>query len=123
MSNVRFTYLYRDGSNFKSWADVVFPNPDGLDLQVITRAVSDAVEQDGLFVAHQVRIPEVFLYGKGDANADDHCYHEFYAVESTSEIPTDRFGRSIGEFIAELHAEAGRGWMPFDPFDRWLRLL
>ena len=28
MNNVRFLYLYRDGSNYKKWSDVVFSNPD-----------------------------------------------------------------------------------------------
>src|SRR5579863_1012300 len=121
MSNVKFSYLYRDGSNFKRWAAVVFSNPDRLPRPTIADVISGSLDQEGMFMAHQVRIPEVFLYDGPNANADDHCYHEFFEVDLTSEAPTDRFKRSIGEFIAEFRAQAHRGWLPFDPFDRRLR--
>lgn len=121
MDNIKFTYLYRDGSNFKKWSHVVFSNPDGLTLEVVTKALRRAWGEDGLFLAHQVRVPEVFLYGKSDANADDHCFHEFHEVALTSELSSDRYGRSISKFIAEVQSEAGRRWTVFDPFDRYLR--
>lgn len=121
MDSIKFGYLYRDGSNFKSWGNVVFFNPENLSPEQVTKALEDAFETDGLFIAHQIRIPEVFLYGKGDANADDHCYHEFDAVEKTTEAPSDRCNRSIGQFVAEVQREAGRGWLPFEPFDKLLQ--
>ena len=119
MDNIKFKYLYRDGSNFKRWSDVVFPNPHDLPLEVAAKSLGNAFDKDGLFVAHQIRIPEVFLYDEGHANADDHCFHEFYEVVGSSEIPSDLYGRSIDQFIAEVQ-RVGHGWLVFDPFDRGL---
>jgi hypothetical protein len=121
MKQIKFNYLYRDGSNFKKWSHIVFSNPDGVTLKVVRKVFRDTFGGDGLFIAHQVRVPEVFLYGKGDANADDHCFHEFNDVSMSSEIPNDMYGRSINQFIAEVQRIANLGWVPFDPFDRWLR--
>jgi len=120
MANVKFNYLYRDGSNFKRWSNIVFSNPNDLPLEMVEKALENAFSKDGLFIAHQVRVPEVFLYSDGDANADDHCYHEIYEVTRSSEIPTESHGRSIDQFISEVQRAAIRGWLVFDPFERWL---
>lgn len=121
MANMSFNYLYRDGSNFKKWSGVVFSNPDGMTPEIVTSKLRSAWGEDGLFIAHQVRVPDVFLYGDGDANADDHCFHEFENLTPTSEIPNDPFHRSIRRFIAEVQKKERLGWPVFDPFDRSLR--
>jgi hypothetical protein len=118
MDNIKFTYLYRDAGNFKKWAEVVFSNPDGLTLDAITKALRGAFLQDDLFLADQVRLPELFFYAKGDATSDDHCFHEFDAVQISLELPNDRYGRSISQFIAETEKEAERGWVAFGPHDK-----
>lgn len=121
MDNVRFHYFYRDGSNFKKWSSVVFADPDHTEIAALKDTLETSFETDGLFIAHQIRIPEAFLYGPSDANADDHCYHEFFSVDRTSDPPTDIYNRSIRQFAAEVEHQARRGWMPFDPFERWLQ--
>jgi hypothetical protein len=121
MSNVKFHYLYRDGSNYKKWAEVVFSNADDLPAAVITRVLRDAFLEDGLFIAHQVRIHEVFLASEGELTFDDHCYHEFESVESTSAAPNDQRGRSIRNFMEEVAKEAKRGWRAFNPQDRLIQ--
>jgi hypothetical protein len=113
--NVKFSYLYRDAGNYKKWADVVFSNPEGLSIDLVNKALKHAFMQDGLFIAHQIRIPEVFLFARGDATSDDHCFHEFGAVEPTAALPNDGYSRSISEFIAEANSEALKGWVAFDP--------
>jgi hypothetical protein len=118
MQNVRFRYLYRDGNNFKSWADVVFRDPDHGDLRGTKKLLECAFKPDGLFIAGQIRVPEVFLYSRCRAFAEDHCFHEFYSLERTPDHPNDRFDRSIGQFVAAVQREANRGWVVFDPFDR-----
>jgi hypothetical protein len=118
MDNIKFNYLYRDAGNYKKWAEVVFSNPDGLTLESMTAALRDAFLQDGLFVAHQIRLPETFLATEGNATSDDHCFHEFDAVEISLEVPNDSHSRSISQFIAEVEREAERGWMVFDPHER-----
>lgn len=120
MQNVRFRYLYRDGNNFKNWADVVFRDPNHMDLRRSKRILERSFQPDGLFIADQVRLPEVFLYNGCQANGEDHCFHEFYSLERTPDHANDRFNRSIGEFVDDVWREAGRGWAVFDPFDRCL---
>ena len=118
MNNIKLIYLYRDAGNYKKWAEVVFSNPNRLALEAVTKTLRDAFLPDGLFIAHQVRLPEAFFSTEGDANSDDHCYHEFAAVEVTLDVPNDSHSRSISQLIAEVEREAKRGWATFDPYDR-----
>ena len=118
MKNIKFIYLYRDGGNYKSWADVVFSNPDEMTPSAVAFGLQRAFMQDGLFIAHQIRLPEVQLYCNGDLTPDDHCFHEFDSVELTVDVPDDRIGRPISEFLAEVSREAQVGWRAFDPYDR-----
>jgi hypothetical protein len=113
--NIKFSYLYRDAGNYKKWAEVIFSNPDGLTVEVATKALKDAFLRDGLFIAHQVRIPRAFLFDQGAATSDDHCFHELDSVETSLEVPNDCYSRSMSEFISEVKREAKRGWMAFDP--------
>jgi hypothetical protein len=112
MGNIKFNYLYRDGGNYKNWADVTFFNPDNLSVHMLARSFRAAFD-DNLFIAHQVRIPEVFSFPDGIVTSDDHCYHEFDNVEITEDIPNDLFVRSIGQFLAEVKAAAAIGWRAF----------
>jgi len=118
MENMKFHYLYRDEGNYKKWAEVVFSNPDRLTVEATTKTLRDAFVQDGLFIAHQVRLPEAFFSVQGDATSDDHCFHEFDVVETSFETPNDKHARSISQFIAEVKREAERGWLAFNPHDK-----
>ncbi len=115
MNNIKFSYLYRDAGNYKKWANIVFSNPDGLIAEVVNRTLVDTLSPDGLFNAHQIRVTEAFLFERGNANSDDHCFHEFDSVEATSKSATDAYSRSISQFLAEVAREAQRGWRSFDP--------
>jgi hypothetical protein len=123
MSNIKLIYLYRDAGNYKKWAEVVFSNPDRLALEAVTKALSDAFLTDGLFIAHQIRLPEAFLFNEGDATSDDQCFHEFAIAEITLEVPNDSHSRSISQFITEVERQAKRGWAAFDPHDRLLQRI
>jgi hypothetical protein len=117
VDNVEFTYLYRDGGNYKKWGRVVFSNPDRLDSDSVEKDLRLALLQDGLFIASQIRVPEVFLYAGGEFSFDDHCYHELDGTRQTPEAATDAHGRSISEFLVEANREAAVGWRAFDPYD------
>lgn len=121
MHNIKFCYLYRDGSNYKKWAEVIFSNEDGLAADAVAEELHKALLVDGLFIAHQVRIPEVFLWSEDRPYSDDHCFHEFAAVEDTSDVSNDALGRSIRDFVAEVTGEAHRSWRAFNPQERLLR--
>jgi hypothetical protein len=118
MENIKLNYLYRDAGNYKKWADAVFSNPERLKPELITKDLRDAFLQDGLFIAHQVRLPEAFFFTREDATSDDHCFHEFASAEISLEPPNDPHSRSISQFIAEVKEEAKRGWLAFDPHDK-----
>jgi|SRR5690348_8345410 hypothetical protein len=117
MPNIKFIYLYRDGGNYKKWAEVIFRNPDELSCDFISKRLREAFMQDGLFIAQQIRIPDSFLYTRGEANSDDHCYHEFERVELSADTPDDGRGRSIKQFLAEVQTQSTRGWTAFDPHE------
>lgn len=116
-TNIKFNYMYRDASNYKAWGSVIFNNPDGSALSDINTHLLNSFGMDGLFIASQIRIPEVFFYLAGDITIDDHCFHEFISVEVTSEAENDKYRRSINEFINEVEYQSNTGWLPFDPTD------
>ena len=114
MDNIRFNYLYRDGSNYKSWGEIVFPNPDQLSADEIDKRLTKAFLPDKLFIASQVLVPEKFLFLSGNFTEFDHCYHEFDCIEICKEKPSDKLGRSILEFIKQVEQVANKGWKAFD---------
>lgn len=117
MSNVEFSYLYRDGGNYKKFGRMVFSDPEQIDLSVAARELADAFLEDGFFIADQARVPEVFLFADGKFSFDDHCYHEFDAVRITDKEPTDEHARTLTEFLSEVIQQGRRGWRVFDPYD------
>lgn len=108
--NTQFVYLYRDGSNYKQWGSVTFRG--GADASLVRR-LSAAFDSDGFFIAHQVRLPELFFAGDV-SDADDHCFHEMAEVSATEEAPDDAFGRTVAEFVNEVERAAKAGWAAFD---------
>jgi hypothetical protein len=117
MQNIKLTYLYRDAGNYKTWGEVVFSNPIGLTPIEVTCKL-EQVSPDGLFIADQVRLPELLPYLTGNLSPDDHCFHEFDRVEVTADGPSDHLGRPISEFLSEAHREAQSGWRASDPHDK-----
>jgi hypothetical protein len=102
MNNIKFNYLYRDGSNFKSWGEVIFSNPENLSVDQIEERLTKGFLTDKLFIASQISIPEVFLFNKGQFSEFDHCFHEFDYVEICMQNPTDGLHRSITDFYEKL---------------------
>ena len=113
--NVEFVYLYRDGSNYKALGAVVFSNKNGRHLEELRRRMQLAILSEQTFVAHQVRVPELFLYLNGELTHDDHCFHEFHELQDTETEPTDELERSIEEFLNEVETQAAKGWRAFEP--------
>jgi hypothetical protein len=114
-SNARFEYLYRDASNYKVWGSLVFAGRITDDL---TRRLARALESSEFFIARQVRVPELFLgLLYWPLEQDDHCWHEFSRVESTTEPANDPVDRTIEEFIVEVEQQSAFGWNIFDPID------
>lgn len=118
MRNIKFTYLYRDGANFKNWGEVIFTNHENLDLEEVSKKLTEYFLPDKLFIASQVAIPEKFLFLDGKFTQHDHCYHEFDCVETCEEKSNDPLERSISEFLREVEITAKQGWVAFDLLTR-----
>jgi hypothetical protein len=114
MDFIRFNYLYRDGANFKSWGEVIFANSSKIFLQEMEARLLHAFLPDGQFIAHQIGIPEVFLFHSAKITFYDHCFHEFFSLESCPGPPTDAFNRSIEKFLDDVEKAALKGWIAFD---------
>lgn len=116
--NVKFKYLYRDGANYKMWGDVVFLNPNKVPLKEIRKRLDAAFLPDGLFIAHQIAIPERFIFLKEPLTPFDHCYHEFDDVAGCYTSHSDVAQRSISVFLETVEFESRLGWKAFDVLDR-----
>lgn len=118
MNNIKFCYLYRDGSNFKSWGEVLFSNPDSLRLSEVEDKIILAFLPDKLFVSSEISIPEKFLFAGGKYTEYDHCYHEFDGLETCTDDPTDSLNRSISDFLQDIEVARKPGWKAFDILER-----
>jgi hypothetical protein len=117
MTNMKFRYLYRDASSYKKWNAVVFSNSEALSATAVTRSLMSHFWPEGLFIASQISVPEVFLFDDYPLNVDDHCFHEYGSVEVTEEAVNDRLGRSITEFVRDVENAGREGWDVFDPLE------
>ena len=124
MANIKFNYLYRDGGNWKKYAAVVFSNPTELSLAEIDGKIRMSMKPDALFIAHQLRLREAFLFsGEGYVSVEDHCFHEYDSIEQSPQLADDESDRTIDEFLRELENIVKTvGWQLFDPCDRFMSL-
>jgi hypothetical protein len=80
-----FEYLYRDGSNYKAWGEILLSgSPSPNDIEVLR----ECLESGEYFVAEQVGIPPVYkeLWDlSGGPTSDDHALHEFVTLRAASE--------------------------------------
>ena len=113
--NVKFNYLYRDAGNYKSWGLVIFRNPEELSINEIEQRLRQSFFQHDLFIAGQIGIPEVFLYGAADATEDDISFHEFDSVELTDDTSNDQGNRTIRDFLHVVELSGRLGWKTFTP--------
>jgi len=111
--NTLFEYMYRDASNYKRFGFIVF---GGKYTPVHVARLKVALDDGEHFIAHQLKIPEVFhwldVYSK---NEDDHCWHEYDGMSDTEDAQTDP--RTIEEFIKDVEAAAAVGWLVWDPLN------
>jgi hypothetical protein len=141
--NISFTYLYRDGSNYKRFGKAVFANPDELSTSSLDNRLKGLFDEGENFIANQIGIPEVFLWGgengpepetvpalvadgkfnpgkdKYRVNDDDQWWHEYDGVENTDDDPTD--SRTIAEFLNAVETAVREGWKIFNPAETCAR--
>ena len=86
--NIKFTYLYRDASNYKQHNEIVFANPNELLIQKIQSAITENLIDGNWFVAKDWNVPDLHFKEYAWDNEMDHDWHEFASVEETNEPVT-----------------------------------
>lgn len=95
MPNIKFSYFYRDGGNYKKFDYVIFDNPDNIDLLEIESIVREKLIDETWFYADEWKLPELFL--DTFHFRVDPTWHEFEVVEYTDETPNSLI--SLKEFM------------------------
>ena len=98
--NIRMTYLYRDGGNYKTWYDVVFPNRTGKTAEQLTEEIKTHLISGEYF--DQVLAPAPIETEHDFDEELDHTWLEFHSLKETSEQIT--IDQDIHDFIASLEA-------------------
>lgn len=83
MPNIKFSYLYRDGANYKKFHSVIFSNPTNIDLQEIETLIRSKLIFGEWFYVDQWKLPD--LHFETWDKEIDHTFHEFESVEYTDE--------------------------------------
>jgi len=102
MPNIKFSFLYRDAANYKTFGEVVFANPENLPLASIRQTIVDACNADQNFEPVRWGIPNIRT--KPYDPDLDHDWFEFENVEETEE------GSTISMDVTEW-----LGWVKSNP--------
>ncbi|MBI5372859.1 MAG: hypothetical protein HZA79_12625 [Sphingobacteriales bacterium] len=102
--NIKLSYLYRDGSNYKNYNEIIFTNKKGLDINEIRGIIVSKLIDETWFYANQWDLPDLhFTEYKYDPSIDVD-WHEFENIELTEDPATDKRG------IEELIDLISRAW-------------
>ena len=93
--NIRFSYLYRDFSNYKKFNEIVFFNPTNKSPEEISKLIKDHLIEGEWFYASEWKVPD--LHFDNWDSEDDHFLHEFHSVEETYEQSTNN--NTIEDFL------------------------
>ena len=98
--NIKMTYLYRDGGNYKTWYDVVLPNRTGKTAEQLTEELKKHLISGEYFDQALAPLP---IEPEHDFDEElDHTWLEFHSLKGTSEPMTVK--EDIEDFIACLAA-------------------
>ena len=106
-------YLYRDASNWKTFGEVAFPNPDGKTAEEITDLLRAMLKDGEFFVAESLEIPTLYHDRDDPKWADQaHGYHEFLSIEIVAEPEPgiERDDRTIMEVLKTFLTESEKNW-------------
>lgn len=105
--NLKLTYIYRDGANYKLYANAIFSNPEDMSLVEAEKEFRQAARKWELFpdMVHfkpeLVGLPTCYFTDVGCASdSDDFELHEFSEFEEVVDTATDP--RSIVQFLKHV---------------------
>lgn len=97
MENIKLSYLYRDGGNYKNYNEVVFSNKKCLRVDEIINLIQRLLIDEIWFYADKWGLPDLhFKEYNYDYNIDVD-WHEFEKIDGTNEPITDI--RDIEDFL------------------------
>ena len=108
--NIRVSYLYRDASNYKSYGEALFTNPNNISTELIWDKLVAAVESVTFipdmpyFRPEWVGLPTLFLFDRSEfaRNCDDHDWHELSSVDGVDTTVSMSSDMTIDEFIQKV---------------------
>ena len=106
-------YLYRDASNWKTFGEVAFPNPDGKTAEETTDLLRAMFKDGEFFVAESLEIPTLYHDRDDPKWADQaHGYHEFASIEIVEKVePGIKLDdRTVTEMLKAFRAEGEKNW-------------
>lgn len=101
-NNTRFSYLYRDASNYKQANAVVVRGAfQGSDEEAIVASLND----EEYFIPRQIGLPEERF---DNLSEHDHCWFEYVELCLTDAKPT--IDLSIAQLVERFRAVGSSGW-------------
>lgn len=97
MPSIKFSYLYRDSGNYKTYGSVVFANPDDIELSTVDALIRSKLIDQEWFYADEWNLPDLRLLILTDNT--DPTWHEFESIQFTDEAANDT--RCIEVFVAQ----------------------
>ena len=95
--NIKFCYLYRDGSNYKNFNEIVFSNPNSINLLEIEKLVREKLIDDKWFYSKEWNVPDTHFKEFAYDSEIDVDWHEFEAIEETTEGTSQQ--KNIEDFL------------------------
>jgi hypothetical protein len=95
--NIKFSYLYRDASNYKQFHEVVFENSGNIPFEVIQSIIISNLIDECWFVAKDWHLPDLHFKEYEWDDQIDHDCHEFSGIEETTD--TGSLQTPIEDFI------------------------
>ncbi len=77
--NIRFSYLYRDFSNYKKFNEIVFLNPTNKPLEEISQLIRDHLIEGEWFYSNEWKVPDLH-FDNWDIE-DDHFFTNFIPLK------------------------------------------
>lgn len=101
--NIKLSYLYRDGSNYKQYNQIVFANPNQRNLVEIQTIIRSNLIDGCWFIAKDWQLPGMHFREYSWDTETDHEWHEWDCVEETTDAKIVK--PSIEAFIKLISKE------------------
>lgn len=90
-------YIYRDGSNYKYFNEIIFSNPNSRNVLEIEKLVREKLIDGKWFYCKEWNIPDIHFKEFSYDSEIDVDWHEFEVVEETNEMKLQQ--NSIEDFL------------------------